>query len=875
MRRVLKSIGLGLLTAMPITLTSMASCVSYAQLIQPTTLSVGYLAAASFFSAGISSGLANMLSYCPFLVTSPDMTFTLFFASGQMAVFHALEHESYEVREATAFVALHVGALILGVFFILLGRLRIAAALSYLPYPVIAGFLAMIGAAVVKGALKIVTPGLNPACERISLIMAICFACTVLGLRQLGVASNMSSPPLIVASLIGFYVWHAGSPLQDLADHGWLLQPSKHSYSPLDIFQVDLGNVALSKTLPGFDAMALILVASINRALTVSAIESTVSDEPYSVDAEMSRAGAATVVTGTFGGIAMNPTAAMTSLCKEGAKGDPLTGRCTVVAVSSLHLLLWATGFQLTNYLPRFLLGGLLMQMGGGILVDWAIKVTHRLQLSGTVVIYAMIAVSIYHDMTSGIALGIVLALGFVSISFAKLEVLKYHVSGIHFRSGEEYTDSQRAVLRKYGDQTHIVGLTGFVFEGVAISLAKYLKEVVRKSDHIETLVVDCEACQGINDSACSHLFKVAQMCEHNEVNLVFCHMNPFDEELLRSWKLESTFCRILPSLTQALEVAERKTLEESYEPREEPDTQSSEGDSEKLALGKWLGEDAVEELMRFSTLETVEAGYELSKQNERETSFFIAVPGHSDVQVEVQTGTRKQPAVLLRSTLGAICAPEALIGSHNRGTWKTHATSVVVRVQSVARLKGTQKAYRSLMSAGLHQQLLQSDQLSALYTMSKGGGWRGVTFDASTSSMSGSAVAAAVGPGLRRRPTKEIGAAAAPPADTSNLKKQKTYMGVVDSDLSVAAVLDVHRFVSPRTTRMLTKASSDFFDEEPTGINDTEINFAMNRYSVSRLTQDEMTPHRNIDDLFAQEEEEEDEQEEQAVGQSGERASI
>eukprot|EP00913_Durusdinium_trenchii_P011957 g11232.t1 len=38
-----------------------------------------------------------------------------------------------------------------------------------------------------------------------------------------------------------------------------------------------------------------------------------------------------------------------------------------------------------------------------------------------------------------------------------------------------------------------------------------------------------------------------------------------------------------------------------------------------------------------------------------------------------------------------------------------------------------------ALLTLGLHQQLLESDQLSAMYTLSKGGGWRGVTFDART----------------------------------------------------------------------------------------------------------------------------------------------
>lgn len=45
----------------------------------------------------------------------------------------------------------------------------------------------------------------------------------------------------------------------------------------------------------------------------------------------------------------------------------------------------------------------------------------------------------------------------------------------------------------------------------------------------------------------------------------------------------------------------------------------------------------------------------------------FLAVPGLSDVKMEVQTGTQNRPAMLLRTAQGAVCPAEALIGSHCR----------------------------------------------------------------------------------------------------------------------------------------------------------------------------------------------------------------
>ncbi|CAE8653299.1 unnamed protein product [Polarella glacialis] len=793
----LRSVLWGAMTATPITLMSLASCVSYAQLIKPSPLSPGYFAAASFFSAGFSSLITNRMSHCPFLVTAPDMTFTLFIQSGQESVMRATAHLPEDVQIATAFVALHVGAVLLGLVFCVLGKLRAGAALNYLPYPVIAGFLAMIGAAVVKGAINIMRLP-SGAYDSVGMAIAAGIACVVLGLKQKGVPTNMSSPVLIAGSLGAFWTWvcASGLSLGELQSQGWLLPPSDHASSPLDMFKLDWSAVDYGKILPSVDALALVLVASINRALTVSAIESSVSDESYSVDDEMSFVGFATVVGGALGGVAMNPTSAMTTLCKEGATGDALTGRFTVAIASSLHLLLWASAFPLTSFLPRFLLAGLLMVMGGGMLVDWAYLVTRKLQRTGVVVIYAMLFVSIYTDMTHGIALGIFLALCFMNVQFSKLEVLKYHVSGMHFRSGGSYTDAQRGILRKYGDMTQIVGLTGFLSEGGAISLTKYLNEVVRSSDDLETLVIDCAACQGVNDSACFHFGKLKLMCGKGSVRLVFCNLNPYDEEKLRSWKLESESCKIVGHLTEALESAEQDALVQGHAPCAPIGVQSEDGEAERQELAQWLGADAASELLRLASLSTVPAGTTLSTQDELADRVYIAIPGHSDVQVEVRTGTQVRPAVLLRTTLGAICAPESLIGSHVRGTWRARSQSVVLSIggDSLQKLL-RRKAFAPVVSAGLHQQLVQADQLSALYTLSKGGGWRGVTFDASTSGMVNSTALEDMGPRLRRSYTERI-----PQEQTGAAKTEVQHHsdGHLSPQYDVAAVLDFNRFTSP-----------------------------------------------------------------------------
>eukprot|EP00913_Durusdinium_trenchii_P011958 g11233.t1 len=145
------------------------------------------------------------MSNCPYLVTCPDITFTLFMQAGQISVKH--HHVEDDFSQAAAGLALRLNALLLGLTFWLLGKLHVMAALRYLPYPVVAGFLAMIGAAVVKGAFIILLSDPDNESRYFSTVVSIAFASCVLGLKLKGIRTSFSAPVLILSLLAIFYGW--------------------------------------------------------------------------------------------------------------------------------------------------------------------------------------------------------------------------------------------------------------------------------------------------------------------------------------------------------------------------------------------------------------------------------------------------------------------------------------------------------------------------------------------------------------------------------------------------------------------------------------------------------------------------------------------
>mmetsp|Transcript_1184 Transcript_1184/g.2355 ORF Transcript_1184/g.2355 Transcript_1184/m.2355 type:complete len:960 (+) Transcript_1184:35-2914(+) len=867
---------LGLATAIPITLMSVSSCASYAQFVTlGSPMAPNFLAAANFFSAGFAALLTNRASHTPYMVSSADMTNMLFL---RMHV-HNIAAASLSDDELfpTLAVGLHVGSLVLAFLFWILGAARAAVALNYLPYSVTAGFLAMVGAAIVKGAWSLLKP--LPGQSSISLVLGVFLACISFFLKRYGVPTNLSSVASIIISLTIFYTWvgTTGATLTELRDEGWLFPGHVEPLSAAGIFEWDWSHIRWSAVFPDGSCWGLAFVACVNRALTITGIESAASVTPFSIDDEMKSTGVATIGVALVGGVAMNPSAGMTSLCKEGAAGNLLTARLASVFVGLLQIAVWGSAIPLTNFLPRFLLGGLLMMMGVTMLVDWAWSVKSRVDLAGMAVVYAMVIVSLTIGLIQGISLGVFFALCITNIRFAQLEVLKYHVSGIHFRSGEVYSGSQRGALRKYGDSTQILGLTGFVFEGVAISLSKYIKEVIRCTPELDTLVLDCFSSQGINDSACAHLRKIGVLCGDHRVHLLFANVSTTDAQLLRQWNVESQWVKVGGSLTSVLADAEKRCLEQGREPVYVPSSvKTLDGEAEKSQLEAWLGSEAARELLQVGRLEVVRAGTKLTTVGDHADRIFVAVPGHSDMLLRMQTGTSVKLADVVATTHGAVCPAEALMGGHNRSEWVARTDSIGMYI-SLELCANMPIALPALLASGMHQSLRTIDQLSSWYTVNRGGGWNGVTFDAVTapigqghgvvarrprsSSAGGVASMSAAAPSAGRQVPDEV----IPPSKVGLSHGMEKKDGMRRSESGshlVAAVLEAEgddELVIPKT------ASSEAMDDQNLWLNRLSAsegdNLWKNRLSALEgvnLRGKKRAPQtvKPLDDLFATDEE-------------------
>mmetsp|Transcript_134357 Transcript_134357/g.268150 ORF Transcript_134357/g.268150 Transcript_134357/m.268150 type:complete len:376 (+) Transcript_134357:140-1267(+) len=194
-------------------------------------------------------------------------------------------------------------------------------------------------------------------------------------------------------------------------------------------------------------------------------------------------------------------------------------------------------------------------------------------------------------------------------------------------------------------------------------------------------------------------------------------------------WKVESEWSEFKPVLQEALAAAEHRVLKREAVMHEPCLPPSMDGTGERSHLEAWLGRDVATVLLDLGEVRMVPANAWLNTETGRAgTQVMLAVPEHSDVQVVCRTGSMHLPASLLRTKGGAICPAEALIGHGTCGSWRACDCSVVV-VVDVDKLR-TSTVFATVLEFALRQHVQQTDQLSALYTVARGGGWHGATFD-------------------------------------------------------------------------------------------------------------------------------------------------
>ena len=464
-----------------------------------------------------------------------------------------------------ALVGLAAATLLTGVVFTLLGSLRLGQAVRFVPYPVIAGFLAASGWLLIVGGLKVayalplptgpaMDPISGPGAGRVGLALLFFFAIQIA--RRVGASGAMLPIAFFgSAALFDLVLWGTGN------QGGWYLPGSAEAkpWSPLQLVAgAGLDWVAILGSSVEIGAVAG--VAVITLLLDVSSLEAQ-RGQTADMDRDFRANGIANLIVTPLGGasVAMAPNSSR--LIEEAGGRTRLSG----LAGGMLVAVVLVSGLDVATLLPTPVLGGLLVLLGAGVMRDalgGAPGGRSRLDLALALAIMACI---VQFGYLPGVVLGLVASCIAFAVRYSRIGVIRRHLTRTEFAAAVERPAEEKALLATEGWRIHVFWLEGFIFFGSSNGLFETVRAVIGtdRSERRRWVVLDMAAVSGLDTSALLSFAKLAAWARRANVGLMFTGLSV---GLARDFLAQGIVggvegARTLPTRGEALEICEEELV--------------------------------------------------------------------------------------------------------------------------------------------------------------------------------------------------------------------------------------------------------------------------------------------------------------------------
>jgi len=375
--------------------------IAFAALLFPSSLAVGLsMGVGSMLLSGTVIALViALLSSHKNSVGMVQETAIAILAASSAGALAGMTDASDDAKVATVFAILGISTVATGALFWCAGRFRLGGLVRFLPYPVVAGFLAGSGWLLVEGAVTMLT-GEHSVVHGIAkigdpLIQAKIIPAFVFGVAMMA-ALHRWSHPMIPTSLllwagVTFYaiLALAGIPAEQARNYGWLPEIPGDGSVALPMPNWILSNAnwnAVLIALPAIASVAFLNIVGV--LLNISGLEVAAGKE-IDVNVELRSSGWANLASGIAGGASGYVGLGMTLLAGRMQANGRGAGIATALVLGGG--LLVAT--DLASLMPSFLAAGLMLFLGLELLAEWAYASRRQLPVEEWLIVVAILGI--------------------------------------------------------------------------------------------------------------------------------------------------------------------------------------------------------------------------------------------------------------------------------------------------------------------------------------------------------------------------------------------------------------------------------------------------------------------------------------------------
>ena len=472
----------------------------------------------------------------------------------------------------TVVAAISFTTILAGLLFIIVGRFGLSSFVRFVPYPVVGGFLAGTGWLLAQGAM-IVLSGLPMRVSDLprlfeSGILIQWLPGAVLALLLLLLLRRFQHPLLMVGLLLGasllFYVviFLLRLPVAEAAARGLLLGPfpAQSLWRPLQPSQFAFVDWGVLFTQAG-KLVSILMLSAIALLLNSSALELAVRKD-IDLDRELVAAGVGNLLAG-LGGSPVGYQAISTSAL---AYQMSAPSRLTALLVALMNGAALFFGASLLAFVPKAVIGGLLLYLGLSFLTEWVYDAWRRLPRMDYFLVLLILIIVGAVGFLQGVGAGIIIAVVLFAVNYSRVDFVKDTLTGATYQSNMERPGEHRQLLRESGGRIHVLRLQGYLFFGTTQGLLNRIR--LRLNDPaqppLQYILLDFHRVAALDSSAVLGFVRMQQLAEAHQVHLVFADVSPGILNRLRQGGLVQAgnpFFHVLPDLDYGMEWCEDSLL--------------------------------------------------------------------------------------------------------------------------------------------------------------------------------------------------------------------------------------------------------------------------------------------------------------------------
>ncbi|ETP31881.1 hypothetical protein F442_19301 [Phytophthora nicotianae P10297] len=441
------------------------------------------------YSSVVHQIMFTLMSSMPFSIGQVQDGGLIFLSTMATSICNSLgDNVPLEAKVTTSVVTIGIATALFGICLVIMGKMKLAELASYLPIPVIGGYLAFIGIFCLYAGLALCT-GLiiNDIESMINVFdnphdILLCVPGVLGGAFLLVVSQRydnsfiLSAAIMIMPVVFFFILLVGGISMDDARDGGWI-DPATEPATVTDLINLfDFSQMHWNELPKQFGTwVGMVFIVAFGSCLDIAAIELDM-DRKLDFNQELNTVGWSNVVSGLLGGCTGSYIFSQTIFTYRSKTNSRIVGVCVIIAETAIVV----APVSVMSYVPRFFFAATLIFIAIDLLIEWLVLARKQMSLREYAVLWVtFISVNLV-SLEMGIAIGVGIAILNFLFGFIRLPAVDRKTRS----SDAERTLTERQILDQKSKSIAYFELRGFLFFGSSVQILDRVQKAVyvRKS---------------------------------------------------------------------------------------------------------------------------------------------------------------------------------------------------------------------------------------------------------------------------------------------------------------------------------------------------------------------------------------------------------